>query len=126
MPAVLSLIPEDELPALVEEALLLPPIALGADEAVLAATPVTIFVPVARAAFEETLRQLRGGERALPPRVSLGLAPLKPMDLLEALVTPAGAQTGTGLLGAHRRRLADPARGSALALVCARPPDRAA
>jgi hypothetical protein len=92
MPALLSLIPEDELPALVEEALLLPPIALGVDEAVLAATPVTIFVPVARAVFEETLRQLQGGERVLPPRVNLGLAPLKPMDLLEALVTPAGRQ----------------------------------
>jgi ribosomal protein L7/L12 len=89
MPAMLSLIPEDELPALVEEALLLPPIPLGADEAVLAATPVTVFAPVARAAFEETLRQLRGGERVLPPRVNLGLAPLRPMDLLEALVTPA-------------------------------------
>jgi hypothetical protein len=90
MPAMLSLIPEDELPALVEEALLLPPIGLGADEAVLAATPVTVFVPVGRAAFEETLRQLQGGERVLPPRVNLGLAPLKPMDLLAALVTPAG------------------------------------
>ena len=90
MPAVLSVIPEDELPALVEEALLLPPIALGADEALLAATPVTIFAPVARAAFEETLRHLHGGERPLPPRVNLGLAPLKPMDLLEALVTPVG------------------------------------
>jgi ribosomal protein L7/L12 len=92
MPAVLSLIPEDELPALVEEALLLPPIALGADEAVLAAIPITLFVPVARPAFEETLRKLQGGERALPPRVTLGLAPLKPMDLLEALVTSAGRQ----------------------------------
>jgi ribosomal protein L7/L12 len=97
MPAVLSLIPEDELPALVEEALLLPPIALGADEGVLAATPVMIFVPVARAAFEETLRQLRGGERVLPPRVNLGLAPLKPMDLLEALVTPAGRRSEPAL-----------------------------
>jgi hypothetical protein len=97
MPAVLSLIPEDELPALVEEALLLPPIPLGADEGVLAATPVTIFVPVARAAFEETLRQLRGGERVLPPRVNLGLAPLRPMDLLEALVTPAGRRTEPAL-----------------------------
>jgi ribosomal protein L7/L12 len=57
---------------------------------VLAATPVTVFVPLARAGFEETLRQLRGGERPRPPRVNLGLAPLKPMDLLEALVTPAG------------------------------------
>jgi hypothetical protein len=92
MPAVLSLIPEDELPALVEEALLLPPIPLGADEAVLAATPVTVFVPVARAAFEETLRQLQGGARVLPPRVNLGLAPLKPMDLLAALGTPLGRQ----------------------------------
>jgi ribosomal protein L7/L12 len=90
MPAVLSLVPEDELPALVEEALLLPPIALGVDEAVLAATPVTVFVPVARPVFEATLRQLSGGERRLPPRVTLGLAPLKPMDLLEALVTAAG------------------------------------
>jgi ribosomal protein L7/L12 len=97
MPAMLSLIPEDELPALVEEALLLPPIPLGADEGVLAATPVMIFVPVARAAFEATLRQLRGGERLLPPRVSLGLAPLKPMDLLEALVTPAGRRSEPAL-----------------------------
>ncbi len=90
MPVDLAPIPEDELPALLEDSLLLPPIDLDADAATQANTPVTVFVPVPRADFEQVVTTLGGDTLRLPPPAPLGVAPSSPRDLLLSLL---GAET---------------------------------
>lgn len=86
MPVELAPIPEDELPALLEDSFLLPPIDLDADAATQANTPVTVFVPVPRAGFEQVVTDLGGESARLPPPAPLGTAPSAPRDLLLSLL----------------------------------------
>jgi hypothetical protein len=66
----LSIIPDDELPLLVEESLMLPPLDLTADEATLAATSIVVLVPVARARFRTFKQALANVRRTPLPRGS--------------------------------------------------------
>ncbi len=55
----ISVIPEDEIPQLAEESMLLPPIELTEDEEALASTSVLVMVPVPRRQFHTLSRRLR-------------------------------------------------------------------
>lgn len=61
----LSLIPDDELPCLVEESLQLPPLDLGASEEILAATSVLVLLPLARSIYRQMAAELGTSETAL-------------------------------------------------------------
>jgi len=65
----LSLIPEDELPGLVEESLMLPPIDLHAPDVELTGVSVLILVPVERSRFREFKKALATVRRPLLSRV---------------------------------------------------------
>ncbi|MEJ5365788.1 MAG: hypothetical protein WHS86_11845 [Desulfosoma sp.] len=62
----LSIIPEDELPCLVEESFLLPPIDLTAPEEALAATSVLVCIPLPRNKFRQAAAELETLETPLP------------------------------------------------------------
>lgn len=83
-----SLIPDDELPALVEEALALPPIDLLAAEAALDLTAVLILAPVPRADFRATLAALETRTRTLKPAAPNLIARRKPLEILQGLRLP--------------------------------------
>ena len=97
--ADLALVPDDEIAALVEESLVLPPIDLTAGADALASTAVAILVPVPRHALARTAARLQQRiERATTvPSVRLATKrlPLDAMRLLEArrlpLLTAAAA-----------------------------------
>lgn len=83
----LSLLPEDELPALVERSLLLPPLDLTQPAA--ASVRLSLLIPVPRAQLPALLAELSGQlTRRPPPRASL--PPLKrlPAERLQALLNP--------------------------------------
>ncbi|MBN8442666.1 MAG: hypothetical protein J0M28_13365 [Thauera sp.] len=83
-----SIIPEDELPALVEEALTLPPIDLEADSAVLEATSVLILAPVPRNEWRVVSNRLTTRIRTLRPAAINLVATLKPLEILQKLRIP--------------------------------------
>ena len=83
-----SIIPEDELPALVEEALALPPIDLLASEAALDLTAVLILAPVPRADFRTVRARLTAVTRALRPAAPNLIAQRKPLEILTRLRLP--------------------------------------
>jgi len=83
-----SIIPDDELPALVEEALALPPIDFLASEAALDLTAVLILAPVPRAVFRATLAALESRTRALKPAAPNQVAQRKPLEILRRLRIP--------------------------------------
>jgi hypothetical protein len=83
-----SLIPEDELPALVEESLALPPIDLMDAEAVLDRTAVLVLAPVPRAQWREVLARLESRVRALRPAAPNQVAQRKPLEILMRLRLP--------------------------------------
>jgi hypothetical protein len=92
--AELMLVPEDEIPALVEESLLLPPIDLSLDAAAQESTTVAILVPVPRQSLARQAARLRQRlQRAtLTPALRLGAKrlPLDTMRLLASTrLTPA-------------------------------------
>lgn len=62
----LSFVPEDELPALIEESLLLPPIDLTADADALEGTGVVVLVPLSRAGFTAKRSALPNWDASLP------------------------------------------------------------
>ena len=74
MEVTLSLLPEDELPALVDEALRLPPIDLEAGPEAQAADAVMVLLPLPRAQFAARLATLRGGLRPLAAARPTGIA----------------------------------------------------
>jgi hypothetical protein len=84
-----SLIPDDELPALVEEALALPPIDFTASEAVLDLTAVLVLAPVPRAEFRAVLARLETRSRSLRPAAANLVAQRKPLEILQRLRLPA-------------------------------------
>ena len=90
-----SIIPEDELPALVEESLALPPIDLLDGEAALDRTAVLVLAPVPRAEWRAVAQRVADRPRALraaPPNL---VAQRKPLEVLMRLRLPLPAPTPT-------------------------------
>lgn len=83
-----SVIPDDELAALVEESLALPPIDLLASEATLDLTAVLVLAPIARADFSAELAKLTSRTRALKPAAPNLIAMRKPLEILQGLRLP--------------------------------------
>ncbi|MBL8350596.1 MAG: hypothetical protein JNL87_09795, partial [Burkholderiaceae bacterium] len=83
-----SIIPDDELPALVEESLALPPIDFLASEAALDLTAVLVLAPVPRAEFRSVLARLASRSRVLKPAAPNRLAQQKPLQILQRLRLP--------------------------------------
>ena len=83
-----SIIPEDELPALIEESLALPPIDFLASEAALDLTAVLVLAPVPRAEFRSVLARLASRSRLLKPAAPNRLAQQKPLQILQRLRLP--------------------------------------
>ncbi|GAB4275661.1 MAG: hypothetical protein Kow0092_31280 [Deferrisomatales bacterium] len=81
----LSVVPADEIPLLVEESLLLPPIDLTASEAELAATSVLVLVPVERHRLATVARTLERSPPVLRPAGPAPRAHLMPVDAVRAL-----------------------------------------
>lgn len=91
----LALVPEDEVPALLRDSLLLPPIDLTLGPEGLAATPVLALVPVGRDSLRAMASLTRPARSVLPGRIALQrpIALLKEMKLarLAPLVRPLPA-----------------------------------
>jgi hypothetical protein len=83
-----SIIPEDELPALVEESLSLPPIDLEASAATLESTSVLILAPVARHEWRAVTNRLSSRILALRPAAINLVATRKPLEILQQLRIP--------------------------------------
>ncbi len=83
-----SIIPEDELPALVEESLSLPPIDLEASSATLEATAVLILAPVARHEWRAVNSRLTSRILPLRPAAINLVATRKPLEILQQLRIP--------------------------------------
>jgi hypothetical protein len=85
----LSIVPDDELPALVEESLALPPLDLTDPPEALAAVFVSLLIPVARPQLRALAAQLEGRVTRLPTPVAV-LGPVKrlPIDRLRLLAAP--------------------------------------
>lgn len=79
--AEIALVPEDEIPGLIEEAIDLGPIDLAAGAASLESTPVLITIPVPREEFPEWVRQTGGvPRRPVAQRLARSLAHRRPVD----------------------------------------------
>jgi hypothetical protein len=77
----LTVIPADELAALTDERLLLPPIDLLADKSVLSSLTVDVLVPVPRASYAATVSTLdRAGRALLQTKVSRGWSAINPVE----------------------------------------------
>lgn len=84
--ADLALVAEDEIPALVEESLLLPPLDLTQTAEALAATSVAILVPVPRASLARQAARLQQAlERATTPASSKAASTRLPIDAMRLL-----------------------------------------
>ena len=83
-----SVIPDDELAALVEETLALPPIDLLAGEDTLDLTAVLVLAPIPRAQFSAELAKLTSRTRALKPAAPNLVAMRKPLEILQGLRLP--------------------------------------
>jgi hypothetical protein len=84
-----AIIPEDELPALVEEALALPAFDLAADEATLDASAVVILAPVPRNQWRAVSARLDATlVRPLRPASPNRIAARKPMEILQRMRLP--------------------------------------
>lgn len=83
-----SLVPEDELPALVEDALLLQPIDLEAPADSLDSTAVMIVAPVPRHEWRAVVARLASTVRTLKPAAPNLLAQRRPFEVLQRLRLP--------------------------------------
>ncbi len=81
-------IPEDELPALVEEALALPPLDFSAPPEVLDSTAVVIVAPVPRNEWRAVLARLNSTTRIIKPAAPNLIAQRKPLEILQRLRLP--------------------------------------
>lgn len=84
----LSIIPEDELPALVEESLALPGIDLMAAPETLQSTSVLLLAPVPRNQWRAVVARLNTLTRAVPPAAPNLVAARKPLEILQRLRLP--------------------------------------
>lgn len=78
----LTLVPEDEIPALVEESLLMPPIDLGASEETLESTSVLVAVPVPRRLYAATAAALRPRRVMFRRLLNLSKTRMRPAERL--------------------------------------------
>jgi hypothetical protein len=83
-----TLVPEDELAALVEEALALPPIDFSASAEVLDSTAVVIVAPVPRNEWRAVLAKLNTTVRVIKPAAPNLIAQRKPLEILQRLRLP--------------------------------------
>ncbi len=81
-------LPDDELPALVEEALALPPIDFSAPPEVLDATAIVIVAPVPRTEWRAVLARLNSTTRVIKPAAPNLIAQRKPLEILQRLRLP--------------------------------------
>lgn len=81
-------IPDDELPALVEEALALPPIDFSAPAEVLDSTAIVIVAPVPRHEWRAVLARLNTTTRIIKPAAPNLVAQRKPLEILQRLRLP--------------------------------------
>lgn len=81
-------IPEDELAALVEEALALPPIDFSAPAEVLDSTAIVIVAPVPRNQWRAVLAKLNTTTRLIRPAAPNLIAQRKPLEILQRLRLP--------------------------------------
>lgn len=88
--AELSVVPRDELPALVEEALRLPPFDLSRGEDAPGSSSVLVLVPVSRPRLRSLGARLESVSRALRPGAPNLMARRTPRDLLSTLRLPRG------------------------------------
>ncbi len=91
-----AIIPEDELPALVEEALALPAFDLTAADEALDSSSVLVLAPVPREEWRSVLARLETLTRAVRPAAPNRVAARKPLEILQLLrvPTPAAAPLG--------------------------------
>jgi hypothetical protein len=87
----LSVVPEDELPALAEEALALPPFDLTAAAETLESSSVLVLAPVPRAEWRAVLARLETLKRAVRPAAPNRVAARRPLEILQALRIPLPA-----------------------------------
>ena len=85
-----SIVPEDELPALVEDALALQPIDLSAPPESLDSTAVVIVAPVPRNEWRAVLARLTSVTRTVKPAAPNLLSQRKPFEVLQKLRIPRG------------------------------------
>ncbi|HRD92362.1 MAG TPA: hypothetical protein PK201_04505 [Accumulibacter sp.] len=83
-----SIVPEDELPALVEEALSLPPIDLEAPSATLESTSILLLAPIPRNEWRAVSSRLTTRTRSLRPAAINLVATRKPLEILQQLRIP--------------------------------------
>lgn len=83
-----SIIPEDELPALIEESLALPGIDLGAAAETLESTSVLILAPVPRNEWRAVVARLTSLRRAVRPAAPNLVAARKPLEILQRIRLP--------------------------------------
>ncbi len=93
MPVEVMALPFDEIDALMDDAVMLPPIDLNADQNVLANTPITIIVPVERSKWMETPAEVLETVLPLKAPPAVGGRATDPEDLLRALMN--GISIGT-------------------------------
>jgi hypothetical protein len=86
-----SIVPEDELPALVEEALALQPIDLSVGAESLDSTAVLVLAPVPRHQWRAVVARLESVTRLIKPAAPNLLAQQKPFELLQKLRVPRPA-----------------------------------
>lgn len=86
MDVELSIIPEDELPALLEDAMLLPPLDLTLPGEAQESTPVLVVMPVPRHQFRRLSQSLPALSRDLPAAQPGMLAKRKPISALTGLL----------------------------------------
>ncbi len=97
----LSIVPEDELPALLEDSMLLPPIDLELTGEAQASTSLLVLIPVPRHGFRILSQSLPSLSRELPPAQPAMLAKRKPIAALNqlllrrSLVMPEPAEQST-------------------------------
>ncbi len=87
----LGIIPEDELPALVEESLALPPFDLTAAEETLESSSVLVLAPVPREEWLSVLARLETLTRAVRPAAPNRVAARRPLEILQMLRVPTPA-----------------------------------
>jgi hypothetical protein len=90
----LSFVPMDEIPALLRDSLMLPPIDLTVGSEALASTPVLALVGVDRKTLADLGTKLTSFARDLKPAVPGAVAKLTPLEQITALALPGGGNTG--------------------------------
>ena len=86
MPVELTALPEDEIAQLLEESLTMPPIDLHGRAEALAQTPVTVIVPIPRAAWADAPLEVVQQALTLQAAAPLGATPTTPMELIQSLL----------------------------------------